>query len=291
MVEGDDAAHDQALKVQVGEAEALVDVERDHRRRGAGVDEHARALEGLGVGVLVLESARVRDDGAEQAVGDVRRDARAQKESELGHDDAGGRRVRAHEEDVAEGCVGGVVVHHGHVARALEHRPGVVEPGRHREVDHDEKIGVALVLARAHVRVRARQEAVESRHHVVVGQEVGDPLALPVLPNQLAQGQARPQGVAVRVGVGAYDDALGLVDEAADAPEGLSLLCEDLFVARVHDSLTPRSCRTRPPRVRPRPGTRSRPSPRRWWAGAARARARCAPPRRWKCRLRMPARV
>ena len=102
VVERNDAAHDDALEVKIGQAEALVDVERDHGRRGSGVHEHARALEGLGVGVLVLEAPRVRDDGAEQAVGDVRREVRPKEQAELGDDDAGGRRVGTDERNVAE---------------------------------------------------------------------------------------------------------------------------------------------------------------------------------------------
>ena len=144
---------------------------------------------------------------------------------EFGVDAAFRRRgVGADEGHVAKRRGTGMVVHDRHVGATLEHGLRAVEARSHRQVDHDEQVGRAGVVARAHEAVRPREEAVQARHGGVIGQKARDVLALPVLRDDPLERKAAAEGVAVGVGVRTDDDLGRLVDEARYAPELLTLL-------------------------------------------------------------------
>ena len=210
--------------MHVGETVGLVHVERDLCGRGTGLDQHACRIEGLAVGVLVLEASRVGHDGAEEVLSDRGREHARGVQAELGDDDARRGGVGAHHAGVPEGLARGMVVEDGDVAGPVADLLGICQPGLLGEVHADEEVGRHVVVGGVDEGVRAREEAVDPRHGALVGQEVGHALAGPCRADDLGEREAGPDGVAIGRGVRADRDGVRILDQRDDALEELGLL-------------------------------------------------------------------
>ena len=116
------------------------------------------------------------------------------------------------------------MVKNGHVVRAGADLLGVSQARHLREVNADEEIRRHVVVHRVHEGVGTRKEAVDPGHGVLVGQEVGHALARPRGANDLGQGKAGANGVAIGRGVRADRDGVGILDQRDNALEELRLL-------------------------------------------------------------------